>query len=115
MEYNAALKPPLSVKTMTPDPGVMVVSLDLELFWGFRSSTTLADYTAPLKQVRSIVPRLLDLFAEYQIHATWATVGFVFFERRQDLMRGLPAAKPDYQNARLNPYPYLENIGAGER
>ncbi len=30
-------------------------------------------------------------------------------------MRGLPAAKPDYQNARLNPYPYLENIGAGER
>ena len=105
---------PRAGKEIAAKPGIFVISLDFELFWGVRSKTVLADYASEIRQVRQIVPRLLELFQEYRIHATWATVGFLFFESREQLMRGLPEVIPAYRDVRLNPYPYLEHIGAGE-
>ncbi|WP_067075029.1 polysaccharide deacetylase family protein [Methanoculleus horonobensis] len=95
-------------------PGVFVISLDFELYWGVRDVVTLDAYRDNLLGARRAVPIILDLFEEYGIHATWATVGFLFFDSKEELLRSLPEVKPRYADPVLNPYPYIESIGDGE-
>ena len=59
--------------------GIFTISLDFELFWGVRDHRTLEDYGENVRNVHKIVPGLLALFDKYDIHCTWATVGFLFF------------------------------------
>lgn len=92
-----------------------MTSLDFELFWGVRDHRTLENYRANLLGVREAIPALLQLFAEFGIHATWATVGFLFFENRDELLAHLPEPQPAYEDARLNPYGSLgRELGADE-
>ena len=58
--------------------GIFTVSLDFELYWGLRDTTTINEYEANLKGVKIAIERILELFDKYDIHATWATVGFLF-------------------------------------
>lgn len=94
--------------------GTLVVSLDFELHWGVRDSRPLDRYRQNLLGVRSAVPAMLKLFGQYGIHATWAAVGFIFFEKKDDLLAALPARKPLYRNRRYSPYEALEGLGANE-
>jgi len=94
--------------------GALVVSLDFELYWGVRDHRTLDQYRANLEGVRRAVPAMLDMFAQYGVQATWATVGFVFFDNREQLLSALPERKPVYSDSRLSPYPELERIGTDE-
>ncbi|MGI9419167.1 MAG: polysaccharide deacetylase family protein, partial [Geminicoccaceae bacterium] len=96
-------------------PGAFVISLDFELFWGIRDHVDLNVCKTRLKGTRDAIPRLLDLFAERGIHATWATVGFLFFEDKDELLAHLPAEKPVYENSRLSPYDDLDRVGPDER
>ncbi|MCB0134483.1 MAG: polysaccharide deacetylase family protein [Caldilineaceae bacterium] len=59
---------------------------------------------------------MLDLFAEYSVAATWATVGFVFCGSRDELMASLPPeeARPSYADKSLSNYAYLDEIGRNE-
>jgi len=100
---------------MTGRQGVFMISLDFELYWGVRDAFPLERYRANLQGVRTVVPLLLDLFARYEIHATWATVGFLFFETKEALLAGLPSTRPQYRNVRLSPYADLDKIGNNER
>ncbi len=70
---------------MKKENGVFVISLDFELYWGMRDIKAIEDYKDNLLGERTIVPTLLKVFGEYGIHATWATVGFMFYENRQEL------------------------------
>ncbi|MBU4367258.1 polysaccharide deacetylase family protein [Patescibacteria group bacterium] len=95
--------------------GALIISLDFELYWGMRHKYQLNDCRNNLLAVRSIIPSLLKLFDEYKIHATWATVGLLFFENKNDLIRELPAVCPAYFNPKLSPYQSINNIGANEK
>lgn len=95
--------------------GCLVVSLDFELYWGVRDVRTIESYKDNLLAVRQVVPALLNLFHEYDIHATWATVGFLFFQSREHLLSGLPEKLPHYTNYRLSPYNHLKEIGRDEK
>ena len=95
-------------------PGTLIISLDFELHWGVRDVRTVEQYRENLLGVRRAVPALLNTFAEYDIHATWATVGFLFFNERNDLLRVLPADRPNYDDPRLSPYLDLARIGDDE-
>lgn len=95
-------------------PAIFTISLDFELYWGVRDKVSLDDYRQNLIGVRQVVPALLSLFAEFGIHATWATVGLLFFQSKQELLAGLPDRHPQYANAHLSPYPTLDIIGADE-
>ena len=64
-----------------------MVSLDFELYWGVRDKTSLEAYKANLLGARHIIPRLLELFAHYGVRATWATVGFLFFDEKTSCWR----------------------------
>ena len=96
-------------------PGILMVSLDFELYWGVRDKMGLESYTANLLGARDVIPRLLDLFVESGIHATWATVGFLFFDERDELLAHLPAVVPGYRNQNLSPYDHVFHIGPNER
>lgn len=95
-------------------PGVFTVSLDFELYWGVRDKLSLEEYGANVRGAHQAVPRLLELFAERGVHATWATVGFLFFESKEALLEGLPGPKPSYANPALSPYPILETLTSGD-
>lgn len=94
--------------------GTLIVSLDFELFWGMLDQCTLDEYRENVLGGRKAIPQLLELFRKYGIHATWATVGFLFAESRDELIAYFPDQKPSYQDERLSPYGWFEQIGANE-
>lgn len=94
--------------------GILVISLDFELYWGVRDKRSIRDYEKNLLGVRSVVPLILDLFSKYEIHATWTTVGFLFFDTREKLIIGLPDERPNYVKPILSPYNHVNDIGDNE-
>lgn len=86
------------------DKGVFVISLDFELLWGAWDVTTKEKYGANIVGVKEVMPKLLDLFARYDIKATFATVGFLFAKNKGELLSRLPEKKPAYSNTDYNVY-----------
>jgi peptidoglycan/xylan/chitin deacetylase (PgdA/CDA1 family) len=84
--------------------GTLIVSLDFELYWGVRHLASAGRYQQNLVGARAAVPALLNLFTEYEIHATWATVGFLFFDRTEALVKCAPKLRPKYRKGNLSPY-----------
>ncbi|WP_082174509.1 polysaccharide deacetylase family protein [Bacillus sp. FJAT-27231] len=72
------------------------------------------EYRENLLGVHEALPRILDIFEEYGIHATWATVGFLFFHSKEELMDDLPSVKPNYTSENFSPYGKLLSIGRNE-
>lgn len=95
--------------------GVFVISLDFELLWGVRDHADKDNYGKNVLNTREAIPRILDLFAENGISATWATVGFLFCEDKDELMSCLPEKKPQYRCSSLSNYHYLGEVGKNER
>ena len=96
-----------------PNFGAFVISLDFELHWGLRDHVPLdSPYRKNLLGVRQVIPALLRLFEEYEIAATWATVGFLFAESKDELESYKPKILPNYGNQSL--FPYDEKIGRNE-
>ncbi len=94
--------------------GTLAISLDFELFWGVHDKRALADYGRNILGGREAIRRMLELFARHDVHATWATVGLLFFDDKEELLQHLPAERPQYVNCALSPYPLIANIGANE-
>ena len=97
--------------------GTLIVSLDFELFWGMLDCSTLEAYQANVLGGRKAIPQLLALFRKYNIHATWATVGYMFAENYEELSSFFPDAdkRPTYENGKISPYPWFEKIGTNEQ
>ncbi len=95
--------------------GRFVISLDFELHWGVRDQWSVDQYRSNLLGVREVVPRILELFEGCQIHATWATVGFLMAEDRDELLDHLPDVRGAYMDPRLDPYTELPTVGQNER
>ena len=95
--------------------GSLTVSLDMELYWGMRDAKTLDSYRENISNVHAVVPRILELFEKYQIHATWAVVGFLFFRDKEELLQHLPSELPSYTKKLFSPYDYLKNIELEEK
>ena len=98
-------------------PGQLIVSLDFELFWGMLDCSTLESYGGNVVGGRKAIPRLLELFQKYNIHATWATVGFLFGENYEDLKQYFPekALRPSYADPSLDGYAWFDKIGINEQ
>ena len=88
--------------------GIFTISLDFELFWGVRDHRTLESYGENIRNVHKVVPRLLELFSKYNVHCTWATVGFLFFNEKKEMIPYLPAEFPRYKKKEYDPYSYID-------
>lgn len=86
--------------------GQFVISLDFELLWGVRDHADRDTYGKNVLGARDAVPKMLELFAENEISATWATVGFLFCETKEELLASLPSELPTYSNPRLSNLSY---------
>lgn len=95
----------------------LIVSLDFELFWGMLDCCPLEDYQENVMGGRKAIPQLLNLFQKYGIHATWATVGFMFADNFQELAEYFPerGMLPSYSNPALTPYDWFAKIGCNEQ
>ena len=94
--------------------GTFVVSLDFELMWGFFDLPHKESFHDSVLNARIAIPKILELFTTYNVHATWAVVGFLFFKTKRDLLKALPEKKPKFRNAQLSPYEYLNEVGDNE-
>ena len=97
-------------------PGNLIVSLDFELFWGMLDCSTLETYGENILGGRKAIPQLLKLFEKYGIHATWATVGFLFADNKEELRKFFPVEEqlPTYDKPDVCPYPWFDSIGNDE-
>ncbi len=66
------------------DVGYFVFSLDTELALGHFDHFDPARFSADGQRERRTIETLLDIFAEYDIIATWAVVGHMFFAACED-------------------------------
>ena len=95
--------------------GNFVISLDFEIYWGVRDVLELDQYKEHLLGVRKVIPGLLNLFGKYDIHATFATVGMLFFNNKEELLDGLPERKPTYEDPHISPYTgHFSRVGKNE-
>ena len=96
--------------------GTLLVSLDFELFWGMLDCCPLSEYQDHVLGGRRAIPMLLRLFRERGIHATWATVGFMFADNKEELKKYFPeeTLRPSYENPKLSPYARMDTIGQDE-
>lgn len=95
--------------------GHLVISLDFELFWGMFDKVTLEEYGDRIAGERTAIPRMLQLFREYGIHATWATVGMLMARNKEELMSLLPPPhlRPRYEDMRVSSYEYIKTAPLG--
>lgn len=95
--------------------GHFVISLDLELYWGMFDKTSLEAYGPRILGERTAIPRMLALFQEYGIHATWATVGMLMARTKQELYTLLPSPElqPTYSDMRISSYDHIEHAHIG--
>lgn len=99
-----------------PRPGALVVSLDFELMWGVQDIVLQnRAYTANIAGAREAIPRILDVFAKYEISATWATVGALFAESVEELMEYIPEPEPSYVDGSLRPFTRLTDLQPEDR
>lgn len=96
--------------------GTLIVSLDFELFWGMLDVCPLEKYQDHVLGGRKAIPGLLALFQKYGIHATWATVGYLFARSAQEAASFFPeeGLRPAYDDPALNSYAEFSKIGEAE-
>ncbi len=94
--------------------GVFTVSLDFELYWGLRDKRSIEQYKYNLQGVRNALPEMLRVFTDNDIHATWATVGFLFFKDSDELIKNIPKLLPAYNKEELSPYQYIKEASSLE-
>ena len=73
--------------------GSFVISLDFELAWGTRGRPAAAKVGPYLDGSRDAITQMLDLFEEFNVSATWATVGALLMtqsgaQRRHRMITG---------------------------
>lgn len=88
--------------------GIFTISLDFELYWGMKDVVSLRDYACEIGGTKESIDRMLLLFDKYNIHVTWASVGFLFLQNRDILIQNYPDILPQYENDELNLYSYIE-------
>jgi Polysaccharide deacetylase len=89
--------------------GSFVISLDFELMWGVRDHATREDYGRNVLGGREAIPAMLDLFNRRGIRATWATVGALLCESKDELF-----ARAKRVEAGASQIAGLEAVGADE-
>ncbi len=94
---------------MNYNGAIFTISLDFELYWGMKDVISEERYKENLEGTAYAVSQILKLFSQYEIHATWAVVGFLYFKDRNTLMQNLPKNYPEYEDENIDLYKYIRN------
>jgi len=96
--------------------GSFIISLDFELFWGVRDLNNADDFKKSVAGAKQIIPKIIELFNQYDVKATFAIVGFLFCNSKEDIHRYAPLKKPNYKDKNLSPYEkgYMDNLSVND-
>jgi len=89
--------------------GTLILSLDFELHWGIFEKAPIEERISYFDNTLAVIPKILELFAKYNIEATWATVGMLFNESLDELMSSFPSEIPNYRDEALSAYKYIQD------
>jgi peptidoglycan/xylan/chitin deacetylase (PgdA/CDA1 family) len=92
-------------------PGIFTISLDFELHWGVFDKKERASRETVYRNTLALIPRMLELFAAYEVHVTWATVGSVMAQDQQEWEQWKPAVEPDYLEKKYSAYQWVQQNG----
>ncbi|HEX8269201.1 MAG TPA: polysaccharide deacetylase family protein [Flavobacterium sp.] len=93
--------------------GNFIISLDFELHWGVADLWRIEDRIDYFTATRKSIPHVLALFKQFGIHATWATVGFLFAKNKEQLLEFCPTLRPTYHDKILSYYNLIDNNEVG--
>lgn len=98
------------------NPGVFNISLDFELHWGcFETMKVIDDHVQQyFFNTRKAIPEMLHLFAEHELHVTWATVGMLFRNNSSEWNKQLPEIIPTFINPEVSAYEWVKKNGFSE-
>lgn len=88
-------------------PGYFTISFDYELHWAY-PETPLQQRLIAYQRTPAIVDRLLELFIQNNIHATWATVGSIMLQNAAEWKSFAPHVQPSYQQSSMSVYHLLQ-------
>lgn len=89
--------------------GCMIISLDYELMWGCHDWATVDGYgETNISNVPEVISRTLLLFEKYNVHATFATVGMIMADNKNQLMEYMPSKKPTYLDKTKSTYDHVD-------
>jgi hypothetical protein len=105
--------------------GIFTISLDFELHWGGFEKWRLDKPVSSIKNpasgynwyflnTRKVIPKMLALFEQHEVHVTWAGVGMLMHENKETLLSNLPSLRPLYVHDELSAYRFIETQGIGE-
>ena len=94
--------------------GVLVISLDFELLWGVFDKVDYKEKETYFLNTKKLIPELLELFTEYNIHCTWATVGMLFNKNWEEWNTNFPQVLPGYSDQKLSAFSYGEKNQSAE-
>jgi peptidoglycan/xylan/chitin deacetylase (PgdA/CDA1 family) len=91
--------------------GIFTISLDFELHWGVFDKRDRQKREANYKNTLRVVPQMLQMFADHDVHVTWATVGSLFVKNQQEWAQFRPDVEPDYAEERYSAYKWIQKNG----
>jgi peptidoglycan/xylan/chitin deacetylase (PgdA/CDA1 family) len=94
--------------------GFFVITLDFELLWGIFDKVHCNEKKNYFQSTREVIPQILKLFEEFNIHCTWATVGMLFNSDWEEWKLNFPGKLPGYDNNSLSAYDYGNSIRTSE-
>jgi hypothetical protein len=94
--------------------GKFVISLDFELLWGVFDKVDHKEKITYFRNTREVIPKILQLFTEFEISCTWATVGMLFNNDWREWERNRPEQLPAYLNSNLSAYDFGDSVKANE-
>jgi len=90
-----------------------VISLDFEQHWGIYDHSSVSAYRKKLDGGRRAIPLILERFAAAGVHASWATVGLLLCEGREDALTLYPD-HPAYQDLEIQIRDVIADSGDSE-
>lgn len=95
--------------------GIFTISLDFELHWGVFDKRDRDARAACYQNTLALIPKMLQLFADYDVHVTWASVGSLFAKDQKEWEAFKPTVQPQYINKELSAYKYALQNGLSEK
>ncbi|HET8860573.1 polysaccharide deacetylase family protein [Marivirga sp.] len=94
---------------------IFTISVDFELHWGGFEKWPLDEAKKQyFLNTRKLIPQLLDLFEQHEVHVSWATVGLLMHENKAEVEQNSPKTQPTYYQQELSAYQFIEKTGIGE-
>lgn len=93
---------------------VFTISLDFELHWGVFDKRDRDQRKLCYQNTLHLIPQMLELFTQYDVHVTWATVGSLFVNNAAEWAAFKPALEPKYDNTKYSPYSWIAEHGLND-